>query len=64
MSGRDKKLLSGGLVHADRELTALLLEKAVSGSKVELLPALDLFVIEVIDCGALVLEHFGVIEGD
>ena len=64
VSGRDKKLLPGGLVHADRELAALLLEKAVAGSEVELLPALDLVVIEVINRGALVLEHLGVIEGD
>ena len=52
MGGRNEKLLPGGLVHADRELAAFLLKIAVSGTEIELLPALDLVVIKVVD-------HFG-----
>ena len=49
VGGRNKKLLSGGLMHANRELAVFLLKIAVSGTKIELLPALDFVVIKVVN---------------
>ena len=52
VGGRNEKRLSSGLMHADRELATFLLQIAVSSTKIELLPALDLVVIKVVN-------HFG-----
>ena len=51
-------------MHADLELPILLFEEAVAGAKVEFLPAGDLVVVKIIDRGALVLEHLGVVDRD